>query len=229
MRDLLRAIVAEDALISREKYLNAAVLVPFFQRQGEPWLLFEKRSQHVRQAGEISFPGGAWEQGDVSFQETAVRETIEELGIAREQIEVLGKVGTLVTPGGVLVEAYLGLLDVVDVSALVFDRREVEYLVQVPLQYLRNHRPRCYRLVTETHPYSDRDGERIDFPAKELALPERYHRPWRGRDREVYLYCYEDEVIWGITGEILHEVLRRLLSCSAEMQGLESIHRQTRY
>ena len=75
MRDLLKAIVAEDALISREKYLNAAVLVPFFQRGGEPWLLFEKRSQHVRQAGEISFPGGAWEQGDASFEYTQLLST----------------------------------------------------------------------------------------------------------------------------------------------------------
>lgn len=210
MRDLLARIVAEDALISREKYLNAAVLVPFFQREGEPWLLFEKRSQHVRQAGEISFPGGAREQGDTSFQETAVRETIEELGVRREQIDVLGKLGTLVTPGGVLVEAFLGVLDVKDVSGLKFDRREVEYLIAVPLAFLREHLPQCYRLVTETHPYGERDGERIDFPAQELALPERYHRPWRGRDREVYLYRYEDEVIWGITGEIVHEVVRRL-------------------
>jgi len=210
MRDLLRAIVAKDTLISREKYLNAAVLVPFFQRGGESWLLFEKRSQHVRQAGEISFPGGAWEQGDASFEYTAVRETIEELGVRREQIEVVGKLGTLVTPGGVLVEAYLGLLDVADVSALDIDRREVEYLVQVPLAFLQDHPPQRYRLVTETHPYGERAGERIEFPAQELALPERYHRPWRGRDREVYLYCYQDEVIWGITGEILHEVLQRL-------------------
>jgi len=210
MRDWLARIVSEDALISREKYLNAAVLVPFFQREGEPWLLFEKRSQYVRQSGEISFPGGAWEQGDTSFRETAVRETVEELGVSRDQIEVLGKLGTLVTPGGVLVEAYLGLLEVADVSALNFDRREIDYLVQVPLAFLYEHPPQRYRLATETYPYSDQDGERVVFPAQELALPERYHRPWRGRDREVYLYRYEGEVIWGITGEILHEVVRRL-------------------
>ena len=99
-------------------------------------LVFKKRPTHVRRnAGDVGLPGGKREQDDASWEETAVRETIEELGVDRKAIEVLGKLGTLITPGGVLVEVYVGKLDIQDLDDLDFDEKEVAYLFQVPLKF----------------------------------------------------------------------------------------------
>jgi hypothetical protein len=134
---------------------------------------------------------------------------MEELGLARDEIRVLGKLGTLVTPGGTLVEAYVGQLLTSDLDALDYDRREVEELVKVPFAFFLDTSPETYILTVETHPYRVLDGTRIPFPAQELGLPEMYHRPWGGRDRTVYLYRYGERVIWGIAGEIVYETVQR--------------------
>jgi hypothetical protein len=135
---------------------------------------------------------------------------MEELGLARNEIEVLGVLGTLVTPGGTLIEAYVGQLLVPDLGALSYDRREVEELVPIPLSFFLNTPPETYILTVETQPYGVLNGSRVPFPARELGLPEMYHRPWRGRDRTVYLYRYGDRVVWGIAGEIVYETVQRV-------------------
>jgi 8-oxo-dGTP pyrophosphatase MutT (NUDIX family) len=210
MLDRLQGVLGREEIIARHKYFNAAVLVAFYEEAGELYLVFEKRARSTRQGGDLGFPGGAKEEGDATLRETAVRETAEELGIAEGQIDVLGKLGTLVTPGGTLVEAYLGKLLVADLASLDYDRGEVEELVKVPLSFFLETPPESYTLTVETHPYAIQSGTRTTFPAKELGLPEMYHRAWRGRDRLVYLYRYGERVIWGIAGEIVYETVQRI-------------------
>jgi 8-oxo-dGTP pyrophosphatase MutT (NUDIX family) len=207
--DQLTQRLGKETIIGRHKYFRAAVLVAFVEESGELYLVFEKRARNTRQGGDLGFPGGAREQGDATFQETAVRETMEELGLAREQIRVLGKLGTLVTPGGTLVEAYVGQLLVADLEALRYDRREVEALIKVPFSFFLETQPEAYILAVETQNYGIQDGILVPFPAQEMGLPEMYHRPWRGRDRTVYLYRYGPYVIWGIAGEIVYETVQR--------------------
>ena len=209
MLDKLRDSLNRDVLIARSKYRQAAILVAFYEKDGELYLVFEKRARNTRQGGDWGFPGGIVEEDDSTFAETAVRETMEELGVDRADIELLGKLGTLVTPGGTLVEAYVGKLLIESVESLAFDRNEVEELIKVPFRFFLETSPETYELIVETHPYCERDGKKVLFPAEELGLPEMYHRAWRGRNRKVYLYRYEDRVIWGIAGEIVYETVRR--------------------
>jgi 8-oxo-dGTP pyrophosphatase MutT (NUDIX family) len=210
MIDRLSDVLGREEIIARQKYFNAAILVALYEEAGELYLVFEKRARNTRQGGDLGFPGGAREAGDRSLLETAIRETTEELGIDRNQIEVLGKLGTLVTPGGTLVEAYVGQLLVADLAALDYDRDEVEELVKVPLSFFLETPPESYTLTVETHPYAIENGARTAFPAKELGLPKLYHQAWRGRDRLVYLYRYGDRVVWGIAGEIVYETVQRV-------------------
>lgn len=49
--------------------------------------MYEIRSQHVSQPGEVSFPGGRVEEGE-TYQQAAIRETVEELNIEPEQVHV---------------------------------------------------------------------------------------------------------------------------------------------
>ncbi|MGZ4112577.1 MAG: NUDIX hydrolase, partial [Tumebacillaceae bacterium] len=84
-------------LMGHQQLREAAVLVPLIEQDGEIHVLFEVRAQSLRrQPGEICFPGGRLEQQDGSASETAIRETCEELGLRKEQIELVGELDVLV-------------------------------------------------------------------------------------------------------------------------------------
>jgi ADP-ribose pyrophosphatase YjhB (NUDIX family) len=69
----------------------AAVLFPIVLRDAGHTVLLTQRTAHLRDhAGQISFPGGRVEESDLSPMHTALRETEEEIGLARERVEILG-------------------------------------------------------------------------------------------------------------------------------------------
>lgn len=78
-------------ILNRHKMKNYAVMIPLVFLNGEYNFLFQKRAKNIRQGGEISFCGGAKDRSDRDFLDTAIRETIEEIGIDRDKIEVLGR------------------------------------------------------------------------------------------------------------------------------------------
>ena len=92
---------------------DAAVLVPIFQRTGEPVAVFtERRADLRRHAGQISFPGGRQDFPDEDLRTTALREAEEEIGLTRTDVELVGAlppVGTFVT--GYRVFPFVGLIE----------------------------------------------------------------------------------------------------------------------
>ena len=91
---------------------EAAVLVPMHGWPESPGLVFtERRSDLSRHAGEISFPGGR-RDGEESLLDTALREAEEEIGLARENVELAGAlppIGTFVT--NYKVHPFVGLIE----------------------------------------------------------------------------------------------------------------------
>lgn len=74
------------------KRISAAVLVPIYQKEGQYYILFIKRTEWVeKHKGEISFPGGAHEAKDKTLLTTALRESAEEIGLMPEDVEILGE------------------------------------------------------------------------------------------------------------------------------------------
>lgn len=212
--DELRNIGVKNCpIIGKDRYLNSAVLIPIVLIDGKEFILFQKRSQTVRQPGEISFPGGHFDSTvDTDFLSTAIRETCEELGVLNNKIEVLGKLGTLVTPMEVIVEAYLGVLNINSVDELEIDKKEVERIFLIPLQYFVDNNPDEYFTRLEVHPYiTKEDGQKeILLPVKELGLPERYSFPWTRGKHRVLVYRTTKEIIWGITAELIYELSQKL-------------------
>jgi 8-oxo-dGTP pyrophosphatase MutT (NUDIX family) len=70
---------------------EAGVLVPLYEQDGELHVVFTKRRDDLRRhPGEISFPGGRRDDGDADLSETALRESEEEIGLPRNDVEILG-------------------------------------------------------------------------------------------------------------------------------------------
>ena len=108
---LRAALAARDGVLGKDKYFNAAVLIPIIKINSEYNLLFEKRAKHIRQGGEVSFPGGEFDKKkDNDFLDTALRETFEEIGIPRSEIEIIGTMDTLIAPMGISIEPWLRML-----------------------------------------------------------------------------------------------------------------------
>ena len=113
----------------------AAVLVPIVMREKGPTILFTQRAAHLNDhAGQISFPGGSSEAADASALETALRETEEEIGLARGHVEAIGRLPDYPTITGFNVTPIVAL--VTPPFSLALDDFEVAEAFEVPLSFL---------------------------------------------------------------------------------------------
>lgn len=167
----------------------AAVLMPLVQRDDGLSVLLTRRTEHLREhAGQISFPGGRSEDDDADAVATALRETEEEIGLARRHVEVIGALPHYVT---------ITSFDVTPVVALVAPpftldlyRDEVDEVFEVPLRFLMT--PAHHR----RHEF-DLAGQRREF----LSMP------WQTTDAQGRAHSY---FIWGATAAMLRNFYRLL-------------------
>jgi 8-oxo-dGTP pyrophosphatase MutT (NUDIX family) len=100
------------ALNEGTRVTEAAVLVPLVNRPGGIHLLLTQRTGHLdAHAGQISFPGGRVEASDASREETALRETEEEIGLPRSAVTVLGRLPTYEIPSGFRITPVVGWIE----------------------------------------------------------------------------------------------------------------------
>jgi 8-oxo-dGTP pyrophosphatase MutT (NUDIX family) len=119
----------------------AGVLVPLIARPGGPTVLLTQRTDHLaKHAGQISFPGGGMEPADPHLEETALRETEEEIGLHRRHVEVLGQLDVYETSTAYGVAPFVAWVE--PPFALRVDSFEVADVFEVPLAFVldrRNH------------------------------------------------------------------------------------------
>src|SRR5439155_14742062 len=88
----------ERAVLVRPGKTPAAVLVPLLAVDGEPHLLFTRRSRLLRQhQGQVAFPGGRCHPDDADLVATALREAREEIGLDPPDVRLLGPLACLAT------------------------------------------------------------------------------------------------------------------------------------
>lgn len=113
----------------------AAVLIPVIAQAQGLTVLFTQRTQHLKShSGQVSFPGGRAEPGDASAEFTAMREAQEEIGLALQRVEILGRLPEYHTRTGFRVTPVIGLIQ--PPLELTPDPREVESVFEVPLSFL---------------------------------------------------------------------------------------------
>ncbi len=112
MRDALRAALSayEPQPIEAEPGMPlAAVLVLCYEHQGRAHVIFQKRTQRVEtHKGQVSFPGGMADPGDISLRHTALRETHEEIGVVPADVELLGQLDDILTLARFRVTPFVG-------------------------------------------------------------------------------------------------------------------------
>jgi 8-oxo-dGTP pyrophosphatase MutT (NUDIX family) len=129
----------QGARPARESLTPASVLVPIVARSAELTVLFTERSARLKEhSGQVSFPGGRDEPRDASPEETALRETREELGLDPRHVELLGRLPEYHTRTGFRITPVVGIVN--PPFELAPDAYEVEKVFEVPLSYLLDPR-----------------------------------------------------------------------------------------
>lgn len=153
--DLIRDALEQREVVTAapDGLMPAAVMLLLYRKEGDYCVLLNKRSMTVEHhKGEMSFPGGAKDPEDTDFEDTARRETHEEMGIARDDITILGRLDDNVTRSNFLVKVFVGTIP------YPYDFRpssiEIAEVVEIPLNVLRDPGSRRWDSRLE-------DGERV--------------------------------------------------------------------
>lgn len=116
--------------------MQAAVLVPIVMRERPAVLLTERTAHLATHSGQIAFPGGKVDETDADARETALRETEEEVGLARELVQVLGTLPTYTTGTAFIITPVVALVQ--PGFSLSLNANEVADAFEVPLDFLMN-------------------------------------------------------------------------------------------
>lgn len=183
---------------SPHTFLRSSVLIPIIDVDNEPHILFEVRSHQLKsQPGEICFPGGKVDDNE-TLQQSAIRETVEELNISADNIQLIGNLDPIATTFNMIVYPFCAILHNVKLEDIRYSIDEVDSIFAVPLKELVTQKPLVHRLKVNTIPDED-------FPFHLIQQGKDYS--WRVNDYYVYFYKYKDYVIWGITAKMLKNFL----------------------
>lgn len=157
---------------------ESSVLILFYEKNSELFTVFMKRTSYNGvHSGQISFPGGKFENFDHSLIATAFREANEEVGINEEEIKHIGELSYLYIP-----PSNFNVLPVLAYTHkrpnFVIDSKEVERLIEVPISLLINPE------IIQNKEIKTRFNKRIKVPC----------------------YFIDNEIIWGATAMIISEL-----------------------
>jgi len=134
-------------------YPEAGILVPVTDDPGNPEMIFTLRSANLStHRGQVAYPGGKRDPGDVSLVATALRETHEEIGLPPDQVEIIAPLGQVMSRYGILVSPYVGVVP--EGHPLDPNLDEIESVFRVPLSFfLEDRRERTDALHFQNHTF----------------------------------------------------------------------------
>jgi len=159
---------------------SAAAVLILLVKENDDWkIVYTRRTTGVRtHQGEVSFPGGAYENGDSSMVQTALRETYEEIGVALECIRIVGGLEPIRTISNFMVYPFVGIMECA--PEFVINPDEVERLFMIPIKWLENPE---------------------NFYEQDHLVETRYVR------KVIHYHNYEGEHLWGLTARITQQLL----------------------
>ena len=138
MLDSIKQKLEQINLTDPTKYKKAGVLILLIKDNDdeEYKILFTKRSEQLKtHSGEVSFPGGKWEEGDSNLYQTALRESNEEINLDMENVTKLGPLNFLLSRHKIEVNPFVGYLNQ---SQDFKGNFEIDEIFTVPISFLMN-------------------------------------------------------------------------------------------
>lgn len=191
----MKNLLVDDEFYNKIK--NYAVFIPKIEIDGKDHILLEVRSQNIAQPGEVSFPGGRVEAGE-SFEEAAIRETMEELLLDREDIFLEGYSSMILSSTYRHIKAYYGRIDK-NIEEIKYNE-EVESVFAVDINFLKENEPIMYRAPYRMEFPKDFPFEKIPN-GKDYSFTPLYH--------DMFFYD-TNPVIWGLTAKLLKNFIESL-------------------
>ncbi|NQV73308.1 CoA pyrophosphatase [bacterium] len=167
----------EMASVDARSCREAAVLALFYPcSKGRPKLLLTVRPEIMnKHAGQVAFPGGRREHGE-ELEQTALRETEEEVFIPTSHVDVLGKLTPLyIPPSNFCVYPYVGVID---------------------------YRPDMKRTSDEVAAMFGVRAHELILPEKREVVS----RELAGAERQIPYFAFEGYEIWGATAMMMSEL-----------------------
>ena len=140
MLDSIKQKLEQINLTDPTKYKKAGVLILLIKDKDdeEYKILFTKRSEQLKtHSGEVSFPGGKWEEGDLNLYQTALRESNEEINLDTENVTKLGPLNFLLSRHKIEVNPFVGYLNQLQDFKGNF---EIDEIFIVPISFLMNEK-----------------------------------------------------------------------------------------
>ena len=166
----------------------SGVMVLLYEKNNLLNLVFTQRKTYDGvHSGQMSFPGGKKDEVDADLIETALRETEEEVGVAKNTIEVIGKLSELyIPPSNFLVHPVVGFAE--NIVSFQPQENEVDKVVEIPVEFFL-------------------DKKNINFKT-EIKI-------FNGNVVYVPAYIYNEHIIWGATAIMLSEftfIIERIIN-----------------
>lgn len=173
------------------EFKESAVMILLVKDSEELSVVFEVRAHKLRsQPGDVCLPGGQVER-DENPRETSIRETMEELNLKRDQIQVIGDMDYYISPYENRLFAFVGVLKYGEINP---NQYEVDHIFKVPLKFFKENDPLLYKM--EIGPINQ-EG----FPFHLINGGKNYN--FRKGYLNEYFYEYNGYVIWGFTAQII--------------------------
>ncbi|MFH1626454.1 MAG: CoA pyrophosphatase [Pseudomonadota bacterium] len=137
MKDRIRRVLSQRIKrnITDGSLRPSGVLLPVFYKDEGYHILLTKRTENVEHhKGQISFPGGAYDEEDETLLITALRESYEEIGVESDDVEVLGELDDMVTTTKFIISPFVGFIPYPYEFDINTD--EIDQLIEVPIEAL---------------------------------------------------------------------------------------------
>ena len=176
LKKIIDGRISDKKILEESKLMVAAVSILFEKDNPDFPIYMIKRADEGKHALEWAFPGGKMEKTDFNLNDTAIRETNEEIGADVKDFEFWGELDPVMTLGtGWAIQPFVG--EISNNPILTKNEEEVEEIVKIPLFDLINESNNRYVCFT-------RDDIRVDSRA----------------------FAFQDKLIWGASARMIIQI-----------------------